>query len=128
MEIVVEFWSLKSDQDLAITLHFVTSDAVIAFSTGSVHNHSLRGKHLNRGLYRARCRIPANLLNNETYHVRLLVVENQSRVVFKMEEALIFELCDSAEWREAYFGKRPGVVAPMLDWDMQCLQEEMPPV
>jgi lipopolysaccharide transport system ATP-binding protein len=123
IQVAVEFWSLKPDQELSITLHFVTSDAAVAFSTGTVHNAPLRGKRLNEGLYRAWCRIPANLLNRDTYRIRLLVVENQSRVVFKMEEALVLRLVDASEWREAYFGERPGAVGPILEWHMRSLDE-----
>ena len=65
--------------------------------------------------------IPPDFLNKNSYRVRLLVVENQNRVVFKMDDALFFELKDSPEWRDAYFGKRPGLVIPTFDWEIENL-------
>jgi lipopolysaccharide transport system ATP-binding protein len=118
IEIGVEFWSLMTDQDLALTLLFITAEGGIAFSTSTIHNRSLLGRHLNRGLYRCHCRIPANFLNNTVYHIKLLVVRNQNNVVLMMDDALVFEVLESAERRGAYFGKRPGAVAPMLSWEM----------
>jgi len=122
IEVEVEFWCLKSEQDLAITLHVKTHDGIVIFSTSSAHNPSLRDRKLDQGLYRSRCRIPADLLNNNMYVVRLLVVKNQANVVFKIEEALAFEVVDSGKRRGEYFGKRLGVVGPLLDWNMEKLE------
>jgi lipopolysaccharide transport system ATP-binding protein len=96
IEVGVEFWCLKSEQDLAITLHVKTHDGIVVFST-------------------------ADLLNNNMYFVRLLVVKNQANVVFNIEEALAFEVVDSGERRGVYFGKRLGVVGPLLAWNMEKL-------
>jgi len=59
------------------------------------------------------------LLNNNMYFIRLLVVKNQANVVFNIEEALAFEVVDSGERRGVYFGKRLGVVGPLLAWNME---------
>jgi lipopolysaccharide transport system ATP-binding protein len=122
VEAGVEFWSLRPDQDLAITLLFITSEGGIAFSTSSIHNLSLLGKHLNQGLYRSHCQIPANFLNNNVYHIKLLAVKNQNNVVFMMEDALVFEVQEAADRHGAYYGKRPGVVAPMLAWELSRIE------
>ncbi|MGD9035321.1 MAG: ABC transporter ATP-binding protein [Syntrophobacterales bacterium] len=119
IEVGVEFWCLKPEQELAITLHVKTHDGIVVFSTSSAHNPSLRGSKLDRGLYRSRCQIPADLLNKNVYFIRLLVVKNQANVVFDREEALTFEVVDSGERRGAYFGERLGVVGPLLAWDME---------
>ena len=58
------------------------------------------------------------------YFIRLLVVKNQANVVFNVEEALAFEVVDSGERRGVYFGKRPGVVAPSLTWDMEQISDD----
>jgi lipopolysaccharide transport system ATP-binding protein len=124
IEMGVEFWALKTEQDLSITFLVFTAEGVMAFSTSTAHNSSLRGKRLGRGLYQTRCRIPANLLNSNVYRAMLLAVKNQRNIVFKMEEALAFEVQDSMERRGAYHGKRPGAVAPVLSWEMQPLREK----
>ncbi len=125
IEIEVEFWSLKSKQDLAITLLIRTVEGIVAFTTSTIHNPLLRGRHLDKGLYRSHCRIPANLLNNNIYNISILVVKNQAKVLFMIEEALAFEVLDSLEQRGAYFGKRPGTVAPLLIWEMQHINDNI---
>ena len=119
IEVGIEFWCLKSEQELAITLHIKTHDGIVVFSTSSAHNPTLRDSKLDQGLYRSRCQIPADLLNNNMYFIGLLVVKNQANVVFNIEEALAFEVVDSGERRGVYFGKRLGVVGPLLAWNME---------
>ena len=121
IEIGVEFWSLKPDQNLAITLHVTTSEDIVAFSTSSGHNVSLKDEHLDTGLYFTNCRIPANLLNNGRYRVKLLVVKNHTEVVLVIADAVSFEVLDAVDRRGAYFGKRIGVLAPVLTWDLRKL-------
>ncbi|MCZ7574943.1 MAG: ABC transporter ATP-binding protein [Ardenticatenaceae bacterium] len=121
LEVGVEFWSLLPAQNLNVTLHVVASNAVIAFSTSTAHHIALRETILHPGLYYARCHIPANLLNNGIYRIRLLIVQDQARTVVTMEDVLEFEVLDSTERRGAYFGKRPGVVAPICRWEMKQL-------
>jgi lipopolysaccharide transport system ATP-binding protein len=122
-EVCVEFWSLKSEQELAVTLHVLTADSILVFSTSTIHNQLLKGFRLPKGLFIARCRVPANFLNDGQYRVKLLVVENQSRVIYNMEDAITFEIIDSPQHRGAYFGKRPGVLAPLLDWSMDFVEK-----
>ena len=39
-----------------------------------------------------------------------------------MDDALSFEVLDAAGTRGAYFGKRPGALAPLLEWDLKSLE------
>jgi len=118
IQIGIDFWSLKNDQNLAITLHIITNDGVVAFSTSTIHQIELRKKRLDEGLYGCHCLIPSNFLNSNVYIVRLLVVKDHTKVVFKMDDALVFEIVESGKHRGAYFGERPGVVAPIFFWEL----------
>jgi lipopolysaccharide transport system ATP-binding protein len=117
-KIQIEFWSRRPDQDLSITLHFLTEENILAFSTSTMHNADLCGHALGAGVYRAVCQVPAYLLNSGLIRLRLLVVENQTNVICTLDDAMTFELAPSAQNRGAYFGKRPGIMAPMLPWVM----------
>jgi hypothetical protein len=49
----------------------------------------------------------------------LLVVRNQTDVVLKLENVLSFDVADEAERRGSWYGRRPGLVAPLLDWSVE---------
>lgn len=118
VEVGVEFWSLQPGQSLGIGLQFVTTEAVMAFSTSTNHHRNLQSQPLEKGLYFASCRIYANLLNSNQYRIRLRVVEDESTVIFKMDDALAFELLDSTARRGGFLGRRQGTVAPLLEWNL----------
>ena len=62
------------------------------------------------------CHIPGNLLNSGLHRVSLLIVKDQSSVIFRLEDALTFEVLDLTERQGAWYGKGSGVVRPMLKW------------
>lgn len=116
--IEIEFSNLNKPRNLMVGLNFMTSMGLIIFTTGMAHHQDLADKVLSPGLYRASCKIPKNLLNDETYSIRLLFIEEGRHVLFKMEDALTITVHDTEKRFRAYMGKRPGVVAPKLDWSI----------
>lgn len=117
LRVEVDVESLHSDQDLGVTLHFTCNDGTIAFSTSSLHVAGVRGRALGRGVYRFTCHVPENLLNAGRYTLNLLLVKNQASAVLRLDQALVFEIHETQERPFAYLGKRPGVVAPLLNWN-----------
>ena len=114
--IEVEYWNLVPNQRLHITLHLLTEEGVVAFSTSSFSNSDTRDQSMNVGLYKSVCHIPGNLLNTGTYRVVLLVVKDQSTVVYRSDDVLTFDVAELGEQRGAWYGKEPGVVRPLLEW------------
>jgi len=117
--IEIEYENLKPDARLSTTLHVLSSEGVTVFETGSFESKG--GLNLASGTYRNTCHLPANFLNTGTYHVTLLFVDDGSRVVFEMENVLTFDIVDAAVRHSNFHGKRKGLVAPQLDWDVQPL-------
>jgi lipopolysaccharide transport system ATP-binding protein len=115
-EIECEYWNLKSDSRLNLTLHLVNEQGMGVFSTAPVAETTWHGKAFPRGLFRSTCRIPGDLLNNGRHAVHLQVVEDQARTLFMLDDALVFEVADSDELRGAWHGKWPGAVRPLLEW------------
>jgi homopolymeric O-antigen transport system ATP-binding protein len=118
LTVEVDVESLQIDQDLGVTLHFACNDGTIAFSTSSLHVAGVRGRTLGRGVYRFTCHVPQNLLNVGRYTLNLLLVKNQARALLRLDQVLVFEMNETRERPSAYLGKRPGVVAPLLDWSV----------
>ena len=120
LRIAIEFENRLPGEHLDITLLFFTDQEVIAFSTSSVNDPSWRGRPLDAAKYRMACQIPANLLNNGLYRISLLAVKDESTVLFRLDDALSFEVFDYSE-RRGWFGKRPGAVRPVLPWTTEQL-------
>jgi lipopolysaccharide transport system ATP-binding protein len=56
-------------------------------------------------------------LNDGTYRVELLVVRDQSVIIYQHDSVLTFSVNEALETREgAWYGKWPGAVRPNLDW------------
>ena len=114
--IEVEFWNLVHDTYLHANLHLLTAERIIAIGTSSLHEPVWQGRPWPEGLFRCVCHIPGNLLNMGLHRVTLLIVKDQSSVIFRHEDALSFEVLDLTKRQGAWYGKGSGVVRPMLKW------------
>ena len=56
------------------------------------------------------------ILNSGAYSIRLLVVQNENRVVFELDSAATFIVADTARRDGASTGRDPGVIQPRLPW------------
>lgn len=114
--IEVEFWNLVPDAYLDVTLHLYTEQGIVAFGTGTAREPMWHGRPFPAGLFRSVCHVPGDLLNSGMHRVLLLIVKNQGSIIYRHQDALTFEVLDSVETRGAWYGKRVGVVRPMLEW------------
>jgi lipopolysaccharide transport system ATP-binding protein len=118
----IEFWNLIPEARLHITLHVYTEQQLVAFTTGSAQTDpEWRGRAFPVGLFRSVCHIPGKLLNSGTHRVMLLVVKNSDTLIYRLEDALAFDVHDFDERSGHWFGKEPGVVQPMLEWKTDYL-------
>jgi lipopolysaccharide transport system ATP-binding protein len=112
-----------------ISLHF----QLMNFEAGSLLNFSLHlyntedVKIFNSvskplvypaGEFCGTCHVPANLLNDGIYRVKIMITKDMSTPVFWLDDVLVFEVHDS-ERQGNWFGKWSGVVRPELKWDTQ---------
>lgn len=119
-----EYWNLQPTL-LNLSLVFYTLDGVMAFNTAPVHDtYWLKNPH-PKGLFSGVCEVPGYLLNSGTYRVQVLFVENQSRAIFVMDDALVFDVAEATEIRgeSTWFGKWPGVLHPRLEWKTSQINE-----
>jgi lipopolysaccharide transport system ATP-binding protein len=123
-EIEVEFWNVIENAVLHITLHIYTEQQILAFTTGSGYPAMAENGCLSAGLFRSVCHVPANLLNNGMYRVVILVVENRSRVIYRHEDAVTFDVMELGGRDFGWQGKEPGVVRPQLQWTTVCIEKD----
>lgn len=115
----VDFHNVDKPRRLNIALHFVDSSGVVAFTSGTGHHQDLRNKVARPGQIRATCDVPGNLLNDGIYSLRLLIIEEGGQEILSLDEALIFSVHPIVRAIGAYMGKRPGLVAPLLPWNVE---------
>lgn len=121
LTIDIDLETLLDDLDLGVTLHFTRIDGLVAFSTSSLHVTEVPKQRLGQGTYRFTCQVPADFLNSGVYALNLLLVRNQASAVLRLDQALSFEMHETVERSFANLGQRPGVVAPLLDWQVSNL-------
>lgn len=73
-----------------------------------------------RGVVEGECLIPGNFLNDGSYYISIIFVEDTSKALFFLEECLHFDVEDyrgDIKW----FGKWPGYVRPQLPYKLTQL-------
>ncbi|MEQ9552988.1 MAG: polysaccharide ABC transporter ATP-binding protein [Coleofasciculus sp. G3-WIS-01] len=76
---------------------------------------------LGKGLYKFAVTIPACLLNSATYYVSPCAGEHQVKWLFKYEKLVKFNVNFQIFNTEFLVKKRPGVIAPILKWEVNNL-------
>ncbi|MGC1106975.1 MAG: ATP-binding cassette domain-containing protein, partial [Candidatus Acidiferrales bacterium] len=118
-----EYWNLRPDARLNLSIHVHDGEGALAFNAFPSATSGWMGKPFPVGLFRTSCYIPADLLNDGRYRVHLMVVEGQAAVIFDMQDAVIFEVHDVRPEGIRWYGKIPGVLRPVLDWQTELIPE-----
>lgn len=122
VQLTVEYWNKTPDAHLNLSVLVYNEERVLVFVTTSVLDN-YAGRGFAKGLYRSTCSIPENLLNNGQYSISVLFVKDRAHAIFRMDDALVFEVHDSPELRGGWYGKWSGVIRPKLEWTTQQLEE-----
>ena len=113
----IEYELKKPIGDLRIVLRIVSDAGTIIFSTSDTDKRDLIADGLRTaGRYISTCNIPGNLLRPGKFFVTIGTARPGSWVEL-YEHLLMFEI--SAVGNP--FPQRPGVISPVLDWDIQRL-------
>lgn len=113
-----EYWNFKPDHYLNLSLHVYDGRETLAFNTFPLDEDGGIGKPFPVGLFRSACFIPKNLLNDDRYCIRLLIVQDQAALIYWMPDALVFQVSESEQRSKmlSWHGKWGGVVRPILKW------------
>jgi lipopolysaccharide transport system ATP-binding protein len=104
-----DFRNFLPEANLNYSMHLYNLDGTCVLNSVS---RTFTGK---RGHIKGVCRIPANLLNAETYRVKIMLVKDTSTVLFSHSDTMIFDVHD-VEREGFWYGKWAGVVRPKLEW------------
>jgi lipopolysaccharide transport system ATP-binding protein len=116
-----EYWNLQPASRLNLSLHVYTEDGVMAFNAAPIHEQKWHGRPFPVGLFRSVCRISGDLLNNGMHRVELLVVKDEGNVIYRHDEALVFDVRDSMEMRGNWHGRWAGAFRPLTEWSTELL-------
>jgi len=123
IDLVFDYWINQPDANVNLSVSLLSEDGAVAFSTTTETDPNWHGKPFPRGLYRSRCHIPANLLNDCEYGIRLFVVENEGVVRYKHDSIARFNVHETLSRQGSWHGKWPGVVRPRIEWETERLDE-----
>ena len=122
LQLEFDYVNLQDDALLNLSLHVYNQLGIMVFNALPVTEAVWQGRPMPRGLFRDICFIPENLLNDGVHRVELLVVQNGTEVIFRKDDALVFEVQDTPEHRGGWFGEWAGAVRPMLPWTTELLE------
>ncbi len=121
-----EYWNLVPGTQLNLSLVLYNDEGLPLLNTVPIDEPLWHGKPFPAGLFRSACYVPGDLLNDGTHRVQLYVVQDQSAVLFKVDDLLVFDVLDEAEMRAAWYGKWLGAVRPLLEWQTELIEAMKP--
>jgi len=119
-----EYWNLIENSSIDIQYILITEEQTIAFESSSSFQSEWRGTLAPRGLIKSKCYIPGNLLNSGIHRIALRFYQDSKRI-YELEDALIFEVFDTTERNGSWYGKFPGSIRPLLIWETEVHSKEI---
>ncbi|HWC25527.1 MAG TPA: ABC transporter ATP-binding protein, partial [Solirubrobacteraceae bacterium] len=116
-----EYWNLRAGAHLNLSLHIYNEQGVLVFNARPEEETVWRGRPFPRGLFRDRCHVPGDLVNDGVHRVELLVVADARHVIHRMEDVLVFEVRDVGEHGGGAYDQWVGAVRPRLEWETEQL-------
>lgn len=113
IDIEFEFWNSHETElalSLGVTLWNIAGECIFSTVSKEVKESA--------GLFRGVLKIPANLLNDNTYTLEMCVLEETSLAHFRMTDVVTFEVNDVPRVIK-YFGKWMGAVRPGFDFELE---------
>jgi lipopolysaccharide transport system ATP-binding protein len=122
LDIEMEYWNCRPGARLHVNLTLYDENNVCVFMSTPLHEPNWHGREFPEGLFRSVCHVPGDLLNDGRYRIRLAFVRDASIVLYRLRDALVFDVSDSDDRRGEWYGKFDGVVRPLLDWKTERLR------
>ncbi|MBA2603304.1 MAG: ATP-binding cassette domain-containing protein [Acidobacteria bacterium] len=121
-----EYLNLQPGAHLNLSVHLYNEQGIMVFNAVPVTERTWQGRPMPRGVFRDTCFIPGDLLNDGVHRVELLVVQDDTNVILRKDEALVFEVHDTPDHRGAWFGDWAGAVRPLFPWTTELLEPSDP--
>lgn len=117
-----DFWNLADGARLNLSAVVKSEEGFPLFNTVPLDEPLWHGRPFPAGLFRSTFRVPGDLLNDGTHRVLLYIVEDESVVLSRHEDLLVFEVIEQPGERQNWYGKWEGAVRPKLEWTTELLE------
>jgi len=121
-EIEIEYWNLNPGARIGLTLELFDHLGTLVLSTAARPSQRWGTGELPAALFRDRCQVPGDLLNDGQFRIRLQVVRDDAELLYELDDLLYFEVVDEREPESTYFGEWRGAVRPLLDWRIELVE------
>jgi lipopolysaccharide transport system ATP-binding protein len=111
-----EYWNFQPGARLNLSIVVYDDQGAVVFNAVPAMEREWQGRPFPAGLFRDVCHVPGDLMNDGTYRVRLLVVQDDVNVIYDADDALMFDVLDDSELRGGWYGEWVGAVRPILPW------------
>lgn len=115
----VEYVVTKTDTVLNLSISLYDQKEIHVFTSPSMTDSNWYLKKHPAGVFKSRCVIQGNLLNQGSYSLSVLLVEDGAYIIGNADRVVSFDVFDSGSKRGAFFGTWGGVVRPNLDWNTE---------
>ncbi len=103
-----------------IVIEIISFDGTIIFQTGPEDIH-VNDFIIKKGIYKSTCLIPANFLNTGDYYLNVVAHIPNKRFILNGNIRMKFNILQSIDI--GGYGKRPGWIRPILNWNVKQIQE-----
>lgn len=124
--IQIQYWNLKEGACLYSAIWLRDQMGTPVLSSGTAPSVSLTedrwyGRPHPIGLFESVCQIPGNFLNEGLYSVAAIVGKGVSDTQVLQDYALSFQVHDTGDMRNEFYGGWIGTVRPRLAWQTEYL-------
>ncbi|MBW7959591.1 MAG: ATP-binding cassette domain-containing protein [Candidatus Promineofilum sp.] len=121
LKIGVEYWQFDPAVRLHVNLRVYVEQQIIAFTTASSEDSGWQAMSLRTGRYRSICVIPAKFLNTGQHRIYLRFYKSDTKTIYTLEEALVFDVIETEPRQGTWFGRTSGAVRPRMAWSTEYL-------
>jgi lipopolysaccharide transport system ATP-binding protein len=125
LEIELEYTNLVPDTHLIINLALYTIDGSLIFVSLTTEESEWHGRPFPRGRFRSICHIPGDFLNEGSYRVRLLFLDEEANHLYDLEEAMTFTVYDTEQRKIQWYRKWQGIVRPKFEWNTKHIDNKI---
>lgn len=104
--------NLSDNPNISVGFDLLNLKGDVIFGSGGMGHYPI-GQRIT-----TTCKIPANLLNDDSYNIFFYVHDRNMAALWQMKDLLFFEVKD-IERENGYLGKVNGAVRPKLSWELK---------
>ena len=121
-EVRGRFRNLTPDARLSMSVMLYNQQGLLLFDAGSWD----APVPLAAGTYESSCVVPGCFLNDGDYSISL-VFRDRDEVLLELPHVLEFQILDSEDGRDGWFGKWDGVLRPRFLWKIEAVDNDRIP-